>query len=46
VQDWEQYSRLDNKNFELLKNKIIIDTRRMLSKKKLKSKYYAIGLGI
>jgi len=43
---WKQYSRLDNKNFELMKNKIIIDTRRMLSKKKLKSKYYAIGLGI
>ena len=42
---WEQYTRLSNKEFELMKNKIIIDTRRLLTKKKLNVKYYATGLG-
>jgi hypothetical protein len=28
-----------------MKNKIIIDTRRLLTKKKLNVKYYATGLG-
>ena len=43
---WKQYSKLNNKNLKLMKNKIIIDTRRILSNKKLKAKYYGIGLGI
>jgi UDPglucose 6-dehydrogenase len=42
---WKQYSKITNKDFELMKNKIIIDTRRLLTKKKLDGKYYAIGLG-
>jgi len=43
---WKNYTKLNNKDLKLMKNKIIIDTRRMLTKKKLDAKYYAIGLGI
>ena len=42
---WKQYSRLNNNTFNDMKNKIIIDTRRMLTKKKLKADYIAIGIG-
>jgi len=42
---WKQYTKLNNKDLQLMKNKIIIDTRRMLTRKKLDAKYYAIGLG-
>jgi len=42
---WRQYAKLNNKDLQLMKNKIIIDTRRLLTKKKLDAKYYAIGLG-
>jgi len=43
---WKQYARLNNKDLQLMKNKIIIDTRRLLTKKKLDAKYYATGLGL
>jgi hypothetical protein len=43
---WKNYTKLNNKYLRLMKNKIIIDTRRLLTKKKLDAKYYAIGLGI
>jgi len=42
---WKQYAKLNNKDLQLMKNKIIIDTRRLLTKKKLDAKYYATGLG-
>jgi len=42
---WKHYSKLNNKNIQLMKNKIIIDTRRLLTKKKFDAKYYATGLG-
>ena len=42
---WKQYTKLNNKDLKLMKNKIIIDTRRLLTKKKLDAKYYAVGLG-
>jgi len=42
---WKQYTKLNNKDLQLMKTKIIVDTRRLLSKKKLDAKYYAIGLG-
>jgi len=42
---WKQYSRLNNNTFYGMKSKIIIDTRRMLTKKKLKADYIAIGIG-
>jgi len=42
---WKQYTKLNNKDLQLMKNKIIIDTRRLLTKKKLDAKYHATGLG-
>ena len=42
---WKQYVNLNNIDLQSMKNKIIIDTRRLLTKKKLDAKYYAIGLG-
>jgi len=42
---WKNYTKLNNKYLRLMKNKIIIDTRRLLTKKKLDAKYYAIGIG-
>jgi len=42
---WKQYAKLNNKDIRVMKNKIIIDTRRLLIKKKLNAKYYATGLG-
>ena len=41
---WKIYGRLTNRDIKLMKNKIIIDTRRLL-KKKIDAKYYAVGLG-
>jgi len=43
---WVQYRKLKNKDISLMKNKIIIDTRRILDKSNLKIKYYAVGKGI
>ncbi len=42
---WRQYTKLNNKDLQLMKNKMIVDTRRLLTKKKLDAKYYATGLG-
>jgi UDPglucose 6-dehydrogenase len=40
---WSQYRKLKNSDIELMKNKTIIDTRRILEKSNLKIKYYGIG---
>jgi len=42
---WKQYEGLNDSTFHRMKRKIIIDTRRILSKKRLKIDYIAIGLG-
>jgi len=42
---WKQYGKLNNVDFQVMKNTLIIDTRRMLTKKKLNAKYHAVGLG-
>jgi len=42
---WNQYSKLTNKNFQKMKKKIIVDTRRLLADKRLDVSYYAIGIG-
>ena len=42
---WKQYTKLNSKDLQSMKNRIIIDTRRLLTRKKLDAKYYAIGLG-
>ena len=43
---WGQYKKLKNKDIALMKNKKVIDTRRILDKSNLKIKYYAVGEGI
>lgn len=43
---WGQYKKLKNKDIAVMKNKKVIDTRRILDKSNLKIKYYAVGKGI
>jgi hypothetical protein len=42
---WKQYTKLDDKDFKIMKKNLIIDSRRILADKKLKSEYHAIGIG-
>ena len=42
---WKQYDALNNNSIKQMNKKIIIDCRRVLVKKELNAKYYAIGIG-
>ena len=42
---WKQYDTLNNNSIKHMSKKIIIDCRRVLVKKELDAKYYAIGIG-
>ncbi len=42
---WKQYDALNNNSIKQMNKKIIIDCRRVLIKKELDAKYYAIGIG-
>ena len=42
---WKMYTKLKNNDFKNMKRKLIIDTRRILSKKCLNAEYFALGLG-
>jgi UDPglucose 6-dehydrogenase len=42
---WKQFESISNKSLQDMKNKLIIDSRRMLAKKELDGEYYAIGIG-
>lgn len=42
---WSQYSGLSDVDFKLMKKRLIIDSRRLLAKKKMVSDYYALGIG-
>ena len=42
---WKQYEKLSNNEFKKMKNKLVIDCRRMLAQKQLDTDYYAIGIG-
>lgn len=42
---WKQYSKLKNADFQKMKNKIIIDTRRILNCKENGLKYIGLGIG-
>ena len=42
---WKQYAKINNKTIEHMDKKFIIDSRRIISDKKLNAKYFAIGLG-
>ena len=42
---WKQYEKINNKTIEQMAKKFIIDSRRIISDKKLNAKYFAIGLG-
>ena len=43
---WDQYRNLKNSDFNDMRKKNLLDTRRLLSAKKLKLNYIAIGIGI
>jgi UDPglucose 6-dehydrogenase len=42
---WKQYNQLNKNSLRNMKNKIIIDSRRVLVKKELGGKYFAVGIG-
>ena len=42
---WKQFEILNNKLIKSMKRKLVIDCRRILSKKILDADYYAIGIG-
>ena len=42
---WPEYSKINNNNLKVMKNKLIIDSRRILQNEKLKCKYIALGIG-
>jgi len=42
---WKQYEKLNNKEFNYMTKKLVIDCRRMLLGKELDVDYFAIGLG-
>jgi UDPglucose 6-dehydrogenase len=43
---WDHYKRIKNGDFGLMKNKTLIDTRRILDKHQIRGiNYYAIGIG-
>ena len=41
---WKQYESIGEENFQTMKQKIVIDTRRLFINKKLKVQYHAIGI--
>jgi UDPglucose 6-dehydrogenase len=43
--DWSIYKNITKNDFSTMKNKLVIDTRRILNYKNLDIKYHAIGLG-
>ena len=42
---WRQYKQLSDKDFQIMKKPIVIDTRRLLINKNLSVDYYATGVG-
>ncbi len=42
---WKQFESINNKSLKCMKNRLIIDSRRMLTRKELNGEYYAIGIG-
>ncbi len=42
---WKQYKHFSERELELMKKRIIIDCRRLLSGRKLNADYHAIGVG-
>ncbi|MEW6044188.1 MAG: UDP-glucose/GDP-mannose dehydrogenase family protein [Thermoproteota archaeon] len=42
---WKQYTSINNNNLKFMKKPIIIDSRRVLTKKNLDADYYALGIG-
>ena len=42
---WKHYRKLSRKDFQKMKNRVIIDTRRLLNNKDLGVEFHAIGIG-
>jgi UDPglucose 6-dehydrogenase len=45
VTPWKEYSMISEKHLKNMKTRIIVDSRRILSNRKLKMRYYPIGIG-
>ena len=45
LNDFEMVNKINNNNLKVMKNKLIIDSRRILKNKKLTCKYVALGIG-
>jgi len=45
ITPWNDYSKISNNEIKFMKKKLIIDTRRLLVKKKLDVEYFAVGIG-
>ncbi len=45
VTPWKEYANLTEKHLKVMKKRIIVDSRRMLSGHKLNMRYYPIGIG-
>jgi UDPglucose 6-dehydrogenase len=43
---WKEYKKLENKNFQKMNRKLVIDTRRLLIQKNLNLEYVALGVGV
>ena len=42
---WREYTKLKNNDFKNMKKKLVIDTRRIFSEKKMSVDYIALGIG-
>ncbi|KER06122.1 UDP-glucose 6-dehydrogenase protein, partial [Marine Group I thaumarchaeote SCGC AAA799-E16] len=45
ITDWKDYEKISKKDVANMKNKIIIDSRRMLKRIKSEVDYFAFGIG-
>jgi len=43
---WNEYKKLNSTNFQKMKNKLIIDTRRLFKNRKIEGKYFAVGMNL
>ena len=42
---WKEFEKINNKSIRLMKRKLIIDCRRIFSKKNMNAEYFALGIG-
>jgi len=42
---WKEFEKVNDKSIQQMKRKLIIDCRRIFTKKKISAEYYALGIG-